>query len=161
MPIIAEDLGFITPEVIELRDGLGFPGMRILQFAFEPEEDNPDYPHNYPQHCIAYTGTHDNDTSTGWLESASPAARARALAYTNGSPRSFCWDMIRTVWASPACIAVAPAQDLLALGSEARMNFPGRQNGYWTWRMRENALSADIARRLRSLSETYFRLSGV
>jgi 4-alpha-glucanotransferase len=161
LPIIAEDLGFITPEVIDLRDGLGFPGMRILQFAFEPEEDNPDYPHNYPQHCIAYTGTHDNDTSTGWLESASPAARARALAYTNGSPRSFCWDMIRTVWASPACIAVAPAQDLLALGSEARMNFPGRQNGYWTWRMRENALSADIARRLRSLSETYFRVSGV
>jgi 4-alpha-glucanotransferase len=161
LPIIAEDLGFITPEVIDLRDSLGFPGMRILQFAFESEKDNPDYPHNYPRHCIAYTGTHDNDTSTGWLESASPAARARALAYMNGSLRSFSWDTIRAVWASPACMAVAPAQDLLALGSEARMNFPGRQNGYWTWRMRENALSADIARRLRSLSKTYFRVSGV
>lgn len=161
LPIIAEDLGFITPEVTELRDSLGFPGMRILQFAFEPEGDNQDYPHNYPRHCIAYTGTHDNDTAMGWLSHAAGPAKRRALAYMRAKGKTFSWDLIRTAWASPAMLAVAPMQDFLGLGSEARMNFPGRQDGYWTWRMRENTPSPGIARRLRRLTETYFRLSGV
>lgn len=157
LPILAEDLGFMTPEVHALRDTLGFPGMKILQFAFESATDGGDYPHNFGRNCIVYTGTHDNDTSAGWFGAARPDVRARALAYTAGRPESFSWDMIRTAWASPACIAVAPAQDLLGLGSEARMNFPGKQDGYWSWRMKDDALTQDIADRLRDLTATYFR----
>lgn len=157
LPIIAEDLGFQTPEVQELRERLGFPGMKILQFAFEPGDDNADYPHNYPRNAVVYTGTHDNDTCAGWLAGAAPAAARRALGYVGGRRAAFAWNMIRTAWASPACIAVAPAQDLLGLGSEARMNYPGKQNGYWTWRMADGALTPSIARRLRSLTQAYFR----
>jgi 4-alpha-glucanotransferase len=157
LPIIAEDLGFMTPQVRELRDSFGFPGMRILQFAFEPEGDNPDYPHNYPEASVVYTGTHDNDTSAGWLGTASPAAARRALAYVGGSRKTFAWNMLRTAWASPASMAIAPAQDLLGLGSEARMNYPGRQNGWWTWRLEEGALTPAIRRRLAALNRSCFR----
>ncbi len=157
LPIIAEDLGFMTPEVGELRERLGFPGMKILQFAFEPAGDNGDYPHHYGSDCVVYTGTHDNDTSAGWLKGAAPAAARRALRYVGGRRASFAWNMIKTAWASPACIAVAPAQDLLGLGTEARMNYPGTQNSWWTWRMAEEGLTPAIARRLRSLTKAYFR----
>ncbi len=157
LPIIAEDLGFITPEVIELRDSLGFPGMRILQFAFEAKGDNLDYPHNYPRHCVAYTGTHDNDTAAGWYTHAAPAARARARAYLGTSGRAVAWNMIRAAWASPAQLVVAPMQDFLGLGSEARMNFPGTTKGWWRWRMREEDLRAPLARKIRALGSTYFR----
>lgn len=160
LPIIAEDLGFITPEVIELRDSLGFPGMRILQFAFEPEGDNPDYPHNYPAHCVAYTGTHDNDTATGWYAHAAPAARARARAYLGTTGRAVAWNMIRAAWASPAQLAVAPLQDFLGLGSEARMNFPGTTGGWWRWRMVDEDLRAPLSRRIRALGRSYFRETG-
>jgi len=159
LPIIAEDLGFMTPEVGALRQRLGFPGMKILQFAFEPEGDNSDYPHNYERESVVYTGTHDNDTSMGWLESAAPAAARRALKYVGGRRASFAWNMIKIAWASPACISIAPAQDLLGLGTEARMNYPGTQNGWWTWRMAEGALNPTIAKLLRSLTQTYFRAS--
>lgn len=158
LPIIAEDLGFITPEVIELRDSLGFPGMRILQFAFESQTDNNDYPHNYPQHCIAYTGTHDNDTAMGWIEHAAPQARKRALAYLHGGRRTFSWDLIRAAWSSPAMLAVAPMQDFLGLGSEARMNYPGTTGGWWRWRLPEGALSPALARKIKRLSKIYFRI---
>lgn len=157
LPIIAEDLGFITPEVTELRDSLGFPGMRILQFAFEPEEDNQDYPHNYPRHCIAYTGTHDNDTAMGWLSHASGPAKRRALAYMRAKDKTFSWDLIRTAWASPAMLAVAPMQDFLGLGSEARMNFPGTTAGWWRWRMNQDSLTPALARKILRLSKIYFR----
>ena len=157
LPIIAEDLGFITPEVGELREKLGFPGMKILQFAFEPEGDNGDYPHNYGRNSVVYTGTHDNDTSMGWLESAAPAAARRALRYVGGRRAAFAWNMIKTAWASPACIAIAPAQDILGLGTEARMNYPGTQNSWWTWRMADAALTPSIARRLKALTQAYFR----
>lgn len=156
LPILAEDLGFMTPEVHALRDTLGFPGMKILQFAFESETDE-DYPHNFVRNCIVYTGTHDNDTSMGWFAATTPQIRKRALAYTAGRAETFNWDMIRTAWASPACIAVTPAQDLLGLGSEARMNYPGKQGGYWSWRMKDGALDTDIAQRLKDLTATYFR----
>ena len=159
LPIIAEDLGFMTPQVHELRDRYGFPGMKILQFAFEPEGDNPDYPHNYPRDSVVYTGTHDNDTSAGWLGTASSAAARRALAYVGGRRPAFAWNMLRTAWASPASIAVAPVQDLLGLGSEARMNYPGKQNGWWTWRMAEGALEPADARRLKALNRSCFRAS--
>jgi len=157
LPIIAEDLGFITPEVTKLRDELGFPGMRIVQFAFESEEDNPDYPHNYPRHCIAYTGTHDNDTAAGWFLHASESAKRRALAYMRASGKTFSWDLIRTAWASPAMLAVAPMQDFLGLGSEARMNFPGTVAGWWRWRMKPEDLTGALSRKIRRLSKVYFR----
>ena len=159
LPIIAEDLGFITPEVIELRDSLGFPGMRILQFAFELEEDNQDYPHNYLKHCIAYTGTHDNDTAMGWLSHAPLAAKKRALSYMHAKPSTFYQDIVRTAWASPAMLAIAPMQDFLGLGTEARMNFPGTTSGWWRWRMNNESLKPVLAHRIRRLSETYFRAS--
>jgi len=160
LPIIAEDLGFMTGEVQELRQRLGFPGMKILQFAFVPEGDNPDYPYNYEQNSVVYTGTHDNDTCMGWIESAAPAAARRALRYTGGRRATFAWDMIRTAWASPACIAIAPAQDLLALGTEARMNYPGRQESYWTWRLADGALTDELARKIRALTKRFFRSVG-
>jgi 4-alpha-glucanotransferase len=159
LPIIAEDLGFITPEVIELRDSLGFPGMRILQFAFELEEDNQDYPHNYLKHCIAYTGTHDNDTAMGWLSHAPLAAKKRALSYMHAKPSTFYQDIVRTAWASPAMLAIAPMQDFLGLGTEARMNFPGTTSSWWRWRMNNESLKPVLAHRIRRLSETYFRAS--
>lgn len=156
LPIIAEDLGFMTPEVQELRESLGFSGMKILQFAFEPEGDNADYPHNYQRNSVVYTGTHDNDTCMGWLDGAAPAAARRALRYVGGRRATFAWNMIRTAWASPACIAIAPAQDMLGMGTEARMNYPGKQNRYWTWRMRE-PLGPAAGRRLRALTRRFFR----
>jgi len=160
VPIIAEDLGFMTPEVHALRDTLGFPGMKILQFAFEPEEENCDYPHTYPQNSVVYTGTHDNDTCAGWIHAARPEAVKRALRYIGGGAGNFAWNMIRTAWASPACMAITPVQDLLGLGSEARMNFPGRKDGWWTWRLKEGALTPALARKLKALNLRYFRLAG-
>jgi len=159
LPIIAEDLGFMTSEVHELRERLGFPGMKILQFAFETEGDNPDYPHNYPRNSVVYTGTHDNDTCAGWFGSAAPAARRRALRYVGGRRAGFAWNMIRAAWASPACMAIAPAQDLLGLGTEARMNYPGKLDGYWSWRMTE-ALGPATGLTLRGLTKRYFRSPG-
>lgn len=158
LPIIAEDLGFITPEVIELRDSLGFPGMKILQFAFESDKDSPDYPHNYPSRCVAYTGTHDNDTATGWYSHAPREARTRARRYLNAKPNTFAMDLIREVWSSPAQLAIAPMQDFLGLGSEARMNFPGTTGGWWRWRMSKNSLTITRARRIQKLSKTFFRI---
>ncbi len=161
IPIIAEDLGFITPEVQTLRDSLGFPGMKILQFAFEPEPENEDYPHRYPENSVVYTGTHDNDTSAGWLNAASPSATRRALSYTAGRRKTFAWDMIRTAWASPSSLSITPMQDVLGLGSEARMNYPGKSYGYWTWRMPEDVAYSWLSRRLARLNKIYFRSSSV
>ncbi|MCE1196219.1 4-alpha-glucanotransferase [bacterium] len=159
LPIIAEDLGCRIGEVRDLRRRLGFPGMKILQFAFESEKDNADYPHNYPQNSVAYTGTHDNDTCSGWLGSAKREASRRAIRYVGGRRRDFSWNMIKAAWASPACIAIAPAQDLASLGTESRMNYPGKQDGYWTWRLADRALTPAMARRLRGITQRYFRLA--
>lgn len=158
LPIIAEDLGFITPEVTRMRDSLEFPGMRILQFAFESEKDNPDYPHNYPRHCIAYTGTHDNDTATGWFSRATESARKQALLYMHAKKNTFAWDLIRSVWASPAMLAMAPMQDFLGLGTEARMNFPGITGGWWRWRMKKENINPVLCRKIQKLSRVYYRL---
>jgi len=154
LPIIAEDLGEITPDVIELRDQFNLPGMKILQFAFTGPE-NPFLPHYYPQNCVAYTGTHDNDTARGWYESASEHERNFARRYLSVDGSDIAWDLIRAVWASKALFALAPMQDLLSLGSEARMNYPSRATGNWDWRMREDALSDELRGKLRELnSET-------
>jgi len=156
LPIIAEDLGVITPDVVELRDSFHLPGMKILQFGFVSPAD-PFLPHNYVSHCVAYTGTHDNDTALGWLASAPESERKFALRYLNSDGSDFAWDLIRAVWSSVAVHAIAPMQDLLSLGTEARMNFPSRLGGNWEWRMKEEDMSEKLAGRLREFNELYLR----
>ena len=156
LPIIAEDLGVITPDVVELRDGFNLPGMKILQFGFVNPSD-PFLPHNYTRYCVAYTGTHDNDTAFGWYTSAPEKERKFALRYLNSDGTDFAWDLIRAVWSSVAVYALAPMQDLLSLGTEARMNFPSRLGGNWEWRMKEEDMSGALAERLREFNELYLR----
>lgn len=161
--LIAEDLGRITPEVEALRDRFGLPGMRVLQFAFGSDPGSERYrPHRYPRNCVVYTGTHDNDTLVGWFRGASAPhvarERAFALRYAASDGREVHWDFIRLAWSSVANTAIVPAQDLLGLGSEARMNTPGVPTGNWRWRLRPRQLGPPIARRLRELTETYGRL---
>lgn len=170
LPIIAEDLGVITPDVVELRDAFAFPGMRILQFAFSSDKKNIDLPHNYVPNVVAYTGTHDNDTTIGWFRSVAGAGSTRdaeqiererkfCLAYLDSNGKEIHWDFIRAVQASVADTAVVPLQDLLGLGTEARMNLPNSTEGNWSWRFRAEALTAGISDRLRSLTELYGRLN--
>jgi len=156
LPIIAEDLGVITPDVVKLRDGFNLPGMKILQFGFTGP-DNPFLPHNYVKNCVAYSGTHDNDTALGWFESAPEQERKFALRYLNSDGSDFAWDLIRSVWSSVAVYAVTPMQDVLSLGTEARMNFPSKLGGNWEWRMKEEDLSRELAGKLRELNELYLR----
>ena len=156
LPIIAEDLGVITEDVVELRDSFQLPGMKILQFGFVDPAD-PFLPHNYTRHCVAYTGTHDNDTALGWLASAPEHERKFALRYLNSDGTDFAWDLIRAVWSSVAVYAVAPMQDMLSLGTEARMNFPSRLGGNWEWRMSEEDMSAHLAQRVHEFNEMYSR----
>ncbi len=156
LPIIAEDLGDITPEVEALRDGLGLPGMKVLQFGFS-DPDNHFLPHNYRgENWIVYTGTHDNDTTLGWWRSADPGSRAFARRYL-GKEYVSVWDFIRLAYASVAEKAVVPMQDLLELGSEHRMNTPASVEGNWSWRLEKSALTPELAEHLRSLAKTYGR----
>ena len=156
LPIIAEDLGVITPDVVALREQFHLPGMKILQFAFSGP-DNPFLPHHYPRNCVVYTGTHDNDTSRGWYAHASQAEKDFALRYLNVDGSDFAWDLIRAAWASAAAFALAPMQDLLDLGAEARMNYPSRLGGNWEWRMAERALEGPLQKRLGDLVWLYGR----
>lgn len=141
LPIIAEDLGVITPDVVELRKEFGFPGMRVLQFAFNGEEDNVNLPQNYERDVVAYTGTHDNDTTVGWFNQLSEMkitdvekTRESCLNYLQSDGREINWDFIRVVLASVAGSTIIPLQDVLGLGSEARMNIPNTISGNWSWR---------------------------
>jgi len=152
LPIIAEDLGEITPDVFELRDDFNLPGMKILQFAFS-DESNPFLPHHYPENCVAYTGTHDNDTVQGWYDSAPEESCDFARRYLSVDGSDIAWDMIRTLWHSKADMVLAQMQDVLNLGNEARMNYPGRLGGNWTWRMKEDALTDELKEKLRALNE--------
>lgn len=151
LPIVAEDLGLITPDVIELRDSFELPGMKILEFAFSGP-DNPFLPHNYVPNCVAYTGTHDNDTAFGWLTSATKEEREFALRYLGVDGHDFAWDLIRGIWKSVAVFAIAPMQDVLGCDGSARMNFPSRLGGNWEWRISENDLREDLAAVLRDLN---------
>jgi len=168
LPFIAEDLGVITPDVERLRDIFHFPGMRILQFAFGGDAGNIDLPHNYIHNCVAYTGTHDNDTAVGWFASTVGAdstrdakeisrEHAHCLAYLNSDGKEIHWDLIRAVWASVADTAIAPMQDLLGLGTEARMNLPASTSGNWEWRMSPDAITETITSRIKELTVTYGR----
>jgi 4-alpha-glucanotransferase len=159
LPLVAEDLGFITPEVHELRHAAGIPGMKILQFGFA-QNDSPHLPHRYDAETVAYTGTHDNDTARGWFDSAPPAEQQLAAAYLGPSldhARDECddvaWALIRAVYTSVAQMAIVPAQDILSLGTDARMNRPGDAQHNWSWRLEAGALTSEHAARLRRLAE--------
>ena len=156
LPILAEDLGVITPDVVALRDQFGLPGMKILQFAFSGP-DNPFLPHCYPQNCAVYTGTHDNDTTRGWYESAPEEEKDFARRYMHVDGGDFAWDLIRTAWDSVGIFALAPMQDLLNLGKEARMNYPSRLGGNWEWRMTGDALNQNLQERLKELNWLFMR----
>lgn len=156
LPIIAEDLGVITQDVADLRDSFNLPGMKILQFGFVSPDD-PFLPHNYRSNCVAYTGTHDNDTVRGWYATAPEHERDFARRYLGVSGSDISWDMIRSVWSSVAVYAVAPMQDMLDLGGEARMNFPSRLGGNWEWRMGDNDMSETLASRIREMNYLYLR----
>jgi 4-alpha-glucanotransferase len=158
LPILAEDLGVITPEVEALRDKFDFPGMKILQFAFGGDASNPYLPFNYVRNCMVYTGTHDNDTTVGWFDQASEYERDRVLRYIGGlSADGIHWNMMRLALSSIADQAVFPLQDILGLGSFARMNTPGQAEGNWAWRYRSEMLTGELRERLRELTRLYGR----
>jgi 4-alpha-glucanotransferase len=149
LPLIAEDLGVITEPVVRLRDELGLPGMHVLQFGFDDDPNNPHRLVAHRENGVVYTGTHDNDTARGWWDSLSEEERAR----TGLDPADPAWSLLELAWSSPARLAIAPAQDLLGLGSEARMNVPGREQGNWRWRLEEGQLTDGLAARLRASTE--------
>lgn len=158
LPLIAEDLGVITPAVRQLRDELGLPGMVVLQFGFDPHD--PSGPHRLEHHHpdqVLYTGTHDNDTLRGWLTSLSPVRRAEVRAAGVGTREPW-WDLIALAQRSPARLCMHQAQDILGLGPEARMNRPGAGSGQWRWQLRPGQLTAAHARRLRAVSEAAGRV---
>ncbi|MEB3826355.1 4-alpha-glucanotransferase [Phormidium sp. CCY1219] len=159
LPLIAEDLGVITPEVEALRDQFEFPGMKILQFAFGSGPGNPYLPFNfYTRNCVVYSGTHDNDTTVGWFDKLPEHEKLGVEAYVGPiSPDGIHWDMIRVALSSVANQAIIPFQDLLGLGSDARMNVPSKAGGNWEWRYREEALNHQVSDRLRMYTETYGR----
>ncbi|MGB7708820.1 MAG: 4-alpha-glucanotransferase [Microcoleus sp.] len=153
LPIIAEDLGVITPEVEALRDRFEFPGMKILQFAFGGGPGDPFLPFNYVRNCVVYTGTHDNDTTIGWFNQLQHYERDEVLRYLGCiDPQGIHWSLIRMAWSSIANLAVVPFQDLLGLGTDARMNFPGKAEGNWGWRYRPEALNWDVRDRLKTIT---------
>ena len=162
LPVIAEDLGVITPEVDALRLQFEFPGMKVLQFAFGGDAHNPYLPHNYNDlNCVVYTGTHDNDTMLGWFRSASVECREHVLRYLDRKDETeISWEMIRLAWRSVAASAIAPMQDILSLGSEGRMNIPGQPEGNWRWRYLPDALDSIVSARLAKLTSLYGRDEG-
>lgn len=160
LPVIAEDLGVITPDVEALREQFNLPGMKILQFAFGGGPEDPFLPHNYPQHCVVYTGTHDNDTVRGWYERVDEDERSFYRRYMSRDGSDVSWDLIRGVWGSVAVFALAPLQDFLSLGNEARMNYPGNPAGNWTWRAPGWAMQDSLADRIREINYLYSRDQG-
>lgn len=157
MPLIAEDLGSLTAEVEELRDKFGFPGMRVLQYGFGGDAFNRDLPHNYPRNCVAYTGTHDNDTALGWYHSLTKEHRRHLRSYLGFSGRDINQGMIRCLLASVADTAIIPLQDLLGFGSDGRMNFPGKEDGNWAWRVPGEMLTSGAFDRLHKICEIFGR----
>jgi 4-alpha-glucanotransferase len=161
LPIIAEDLGELSEKVPALLELVGFPGMRVLTFAFSTDETDSFLPHNYPAEAVAYTGTHDNDTTLGWWNSAAESERTFAQRYLELDPADPVTGFLEALWGSRAMFAIAPAQDLLGLDSSARMNIPGTTAGNWRWRMTEAQMNDErISRLLQTLNERYDRDSG-
>ena len=158
--IIAEDLGFLTPSVRKLLEDTGFPGMKVLQFAFDSRETSNYLPYFYPHNCVVYTGTHDNDTVRGWYKVLAPEDRKLAVDYLNNADtpeKEISWDFIRLALSSVADLAVIPIQDYLELGGEARINLPSTLGGNWTWRMKEGEFTPAIIKRCRQMNRLYGR----
>ena len=161
LPFIAEDLGLITPDVYALRDQFQLPGMRVLQFAFDGKSDNPYLPHNYNRNTVVYTGTHDNPTTRGWFEELPDDQRQNVWNYLKlpaGESGDVSQALMNLAWSSVAALSMAPLQDLLNLGREARMNIPGRAEGNWSWRCTEDMLSDRRFEWLRDLTKNSERL---
>jgi len=157
LPMLAEDLGVITPEVERLRDSIGLPGMRILLFAFGGDSHNTYLPHNYTKNSVVYTGNHDNDTVVGWFKSTSKRERDFCLKYLKGSKREIHWDFIRAAFSSVADTAIVPLQDVLGLGNEARMNLPSSYSGNWNWRCKQSDFTEEISKKLKEMTEIFQR----
>jgi 4-alpha-glucanotransferase len=158
LPFIAEDLGVITPDVVELRDALNLPGMKVLQFAFGNGTENEYLPHHYERNCIAYTGTHDNEPSRSWFASLPEQQRQFCLNYVGGSSKEIAHAMIRAIWQSPAIFAIAPFQDFLQVGSSGRMNLPGSAKGNWRWRLKPDQLTDDCSDWMKRINITFGRV---
>ena len=160
LPIIVEDLGFLTPSVVKLLKDSGFPGMKVIQFAFDSREDSDYLPHNYPTHCVVYTGTHDNDTIMGWMKTAPKDSVKFAKKYLNlTKEEGYNWGMMRAAWSSVADMAIVPMQDLLGLGSEARINTPSTLGENWKWRATEEQIDNKLAKKLYTYTKMYARLN--
>lgn len=157
LPILAEDLGVITPDVEELRDSFDLPGMRIFQFAFGSGPAYAFLPHHYPVNCVVYTGTHDNDTALGWYQRVGGEEKQFYQRYMDRDGSRVSWEMIRGAWSSVAVFALAPLQDFLELDNSARMNYPGNPSGNWTWRMPGNALTEALKSRIKEINYLYSR----
>ncbi len=160
LPIIAEDLGVITPEVTELRDHFKLPGMKILQFGFDNTEENPFLPHHYIPRTVCYTGTHDNDTTLGWYLKAAKDCQDKVEGYMKATRSTVSWDFIRTCYASVSEMAIVPLQDVMGLDSSARMNTPGTTSNNWQWRYLPEMLDMELAKKLRDISIMYGRTNG-
>jgi 4-alpha-glucanotransferase len=158
LPFVAEDLGETGEDVAELRDELGLPGMCVLQFAFDGDRDNLFLPRNHVANRVVYTGTHDNDTTLGWWSGLTEAERQLVRGELGPSTGDIAWDLIAAGMASPADTFVAPVQDVLSLGREARFNTPGRASGNWTWRLEEGQLTPAHGERLRALAGHHGRV---
>ena len=159
LPLVAEDLGVITPEVVKLRDAFNLPGMKVLQFAFSSDASNEYLPHNYEMNFLAYTGTHDNDTMVGWYKNLTKKEKMMLRKYFRGGKNQVAGWAVETIWASVAGLAVAPVQDILSLGSRARMNTPGKITGNWVWRLKSIQLLSKHTRFMKELGEKYGRLN--
>ena len=160
LALIAEDLGFLTQEVLDLRDAGGWPGMKVLQFAFDPKEPSDYLPHTYIQNTVCYTGTHDNMTMRQWFETATDEEVAFAAAYMNlNRKEGYVWGAIRTAMASVSDTCIIQMQDYLNLGGKARMNFPGSlSDSNWTWRAKDGIINKDLAKKIRALTKLYARI---
>jgi len=159
LPIVAEDLGVITPGVEALRDDFGFPGMKILHFAFDSDRANPFLPFNYTNcNAVVYTGTHDNDTTVGWFQARSPEEQKRVTDYLGCvCNEGIHWSLIRLGMGTVANLAIFPLQDILGLGTDSRMNLPGTADGNWGWRYREDFINSWITEHLGWITELYGR----
>ncbi|MCR5475435.1 MAG: 4-alpha-glucanotransferase [Lachnospiraceae bacterium] len=160
--MIAEDLGFLTPSVIRLVKKTGYPGMKVLQFAFDPREESDYLPHNYAANSVVYTGTHDNDTTVGWFKTLKPADRRMAMKYLNrkefASDRDIAHSFVKLAMSSVSNLCIIPMQDWLGLGAAARINTPSTLGGNWVWRMKEGAFSASLAKKMYDITKLYGRL---
>lgn len=160
LPIIVEDLGFLTPSVHNLLKDSGFPGMKVIQFAFDSREESDYLPHTYTNHCVVYTGTHDNDTVMGWMKTAPKASVKYAKEYLNlTKEEGYNWGMMRAAWSSVADMAIVPMQDILGLGSEARINTPSTLGNNWKWRATPEQIDAKVAKKLYHYMQMYGRVN--